>query len=278
MQNFAFLGEQVVIDSEAVECFEMAVDDGRCHQFGHSRSFALALFDFLESVCAELETRFIFCEKLRDARVEIPADVIESGRESEDANVINGFLFEMQKPENYIRDLDAGVVDVILNLDVPACVAEETDEGVAQHRVAQVADMRRFVRVDGGVLDDRLGCVGTGGRGFLLGLHKRASKKFCAVEEKIQISGASYFDSGDARNWLQRIRNFLCQRARRLLQALGEFEADRRGGFAHCQFRGPLGGDGHVRLVTLVDMVSQRFPDPVFDNFVHKPPTGALMR
>jgi hypothetical protein len=141
-----------------------------------------------------------------------------------------------------------------------------------------VADVRGFVRVDCGVLDDRLGGIGTGGSGLLRGLHERASEKICAVEEKIQISGASHFDSGDAWNGLQRIRNFLCQRARRLLQALGQFEADRRGGFAHCQLRRPLGGDGYVGLVTLVDMVAQRFADPIFDNFVHKPPTGALTR
>ena len=143
----------------------------------------------------------------------------------------------MQKSENYVSDLDAGVVDVVLNFDVPAGVAEEAHEGVAQHGVAQVADVRGFVRIDCGVLDDRLGSIGAGGRGFLLGLHERACEKFCAVEEKIQITGASHFDSGDAWNRLQRIRNFLCERARRLLQALGEFEADRRGGFAHGQLR-----------------------------------------
>ena len=161
----------------------------------------------------------------------------------------------MQKSENYIRHLNASVVDVVLNFDVPSGVAEEAHEGVAQDGVAQVADVRGLVRVDGGVLNNRLGRIGTGGHGFLRGLHERP-KKFCAVEEEIQVSGARHLDSSDAWNRLQRIRNFLRQCARRLLQTLSEFEADRRGGFAHGQFRGPFGGDGHVRLVTLVDVVS----------------------
>ena len=215
----------------------------------------MAFFDFFQRACAEFEARFIFREKLRDAGVEIPADVVEPGCESEGANVVNGFLLEVQKPENYVGDLNAGVVDVILNFDVPARVAQQADEGVAQHGVAQVADVRRFVRVDCGVLNDCLGRIGTGGRGALLGLDERACEKFCAVEEKIQVSGACHFDPSDAWNWLQRIRNFLCQRARCLLQALGEFEANRRGCFAHCQLRRPLGGDRHVSLVTLVDVV-----------------------
>src|ERR1700739_4891277 len=120
----------------------------------------------------------------------------------------------MQKAENYVRDLDAGVVDVVLNLDVPAGVAEEGHESVAQHRVAQVADVRGFVRVDGGVLDDRLGRIGTGRHGVLRGLPELAYEKFCTVEEKVQVSGACHLDSSDARNRLQRIRNFLSQLAR----------------------------------------------------------------
>ncbi len=95
---------------------------------------------------AEFETRFIFREKLRDAGVEIPADVVESRRESQGAHVINGFLFEVKKSENYVGDLDARVVDVVLNFDVAAGVAEDADEGVAQDGVAQVADVRGFIR------------------------------------------------------------------------------------------------------------------------------------
>ncbi len=67
---------------------QMAVDDGCGDQFGHSRSFAVALFDFLQGVRAEFEARFVFREKLRDASVEIPAEVVESRRGSEGAHVV----------------------------------------------------------------------------------------------------------------------------------------------------------------------------------------------
>src|SRR6201993_4187882 len=109
----------------------MAVHDGCGYQLGHSRGFSLALLDFFEGAGAELEARFIFCEKLGDARVEIPANVIELRRESEGPHVVNRFFFEMQKPENYVRDLHACVVDVVLNFDAKAGVAEEAYEGVA---------------------------------------------------------------------------------------------------------------------------------------------------
>ena len=119
----------------------------------------------------------------------------------------------MQKPENYVRNLDACVVDVVLNLDVPAGVAEEAQEFVAQHRVRRwpmCAALFGLMLVCSAIT---LGRIGAGGRGFLRGLPERAHEIFCTVEEKIQVTGARHLDSSDAWNRLpQRIRNFLCER------------------------------------------------------------------
>ncbi len=80
MQDFAFLREQVVIDAEAVEGAQVAVHDGGGDHFAHFRGVAMALFDFFQGLVAEFEARFVFGEPLRDAGVEVPADVVEFGR------------------------------------------------------------------------------------------------------------------------------------------------------------------------------------------------------
>ena len=68
-------------------------------------------------------------------------------------------VFELAKSDDDVGDLDAGVVDVVLHLDGNAAEALHAYERVAQRGIAKVADVRRLVRVDGGVLDDRLSAV-----------------------------------------------------------------------------------------------------------------------
>ena len=65
-------------------------------------------------------------------------------------------VLELAKADRDVRDLDAGVVDVVLDLDLAAEEAQQPSEGVAERGVAQVADVRRLVRIDGRVFDDRL--------------------------------------------------------------------------------------------------------------------------
>jgi hypothetical protein len=93
---------------------------------------------------------------LRRARVEIPADVIEARRGDQRGHVGGRFLFEKMKPGHHVGNLHAGVVDVVLHFHAIARGAQHADEGVAQHRVAQMADVRGFVGIDVGVLDDVL--------------------------------------------------------------------------------------------------------------------------
>src|SRR5260370_9622008 len=53
---------------------------------------------------------------------------------------------------HHIGDLDAGVVDIILHLDTLAERSQHADERIAQRRVPKVADMRRLIRIDVGML------------------------------------------------------------------------------------------------------------------------------
>ncbi len=89
----------------------------------------------------------------------------------------------MEEAEDYVGDLHAGVVDVILDFDQAAGVTQEAREGVAQDRVANVADVRGFVWIDAGVLDDGFGCVRGGGGGFVSCFFQCIAKKLGAVEK-----------------------------------------------------------------------------------------------
>ena len=62
----------------------------------------------------------------------------------------------MLETHHHVGHLHAGVVDVVLHFDVAAGGAQHADEGVAQDGVAQVPDVRGFVGIDVGVLDDDL--------------------------------------------------------------------------------------------------------------------------
>ncbi len=72
---------------------------------------------------------------------------------------------QVHEAHHHVGELHAGVVDVVLHLDRLAQGAQGPRQHVAQHGVAQVADVRRLVGVDVGVLDDDLATAGLSGSG-----------------------------------------------------------------------------------------------------------------
>ena len=72
------------------------------------------------------------------------------------ADVVEALALELAESDDDVGDLDAGVVDVVLHFDRHAAEPLHAHERVAERRIPQVADVRRLVRVDGGVLDDGL--------------------------------------------------------------------------------------------------------------------------
>ena len=62
----------------------------------------------------------------------------------------------MQKRHHDVGHLHAGIVDVILHFHRAAGGAQHAHERIAQNGVAQVSDVRGFVGIDVGVLDDDL--------------------------------------------------------------------------------------------------------------------------
>ncbi len=239
---------------------------------------AMALFDFFQSLIAEFEARFVFREPLRDAGVKVPAEIVKFRRGGERFYFGERFFFEVEEAEDYVSDLHASIVDVILDFDAAARVAQQPREGVTQDRVADVSNVRGFVRIDAGVLDDGLGGVRDGRGGFVSGFFACGAKKVGAVEKEIQVASAGHFDARDSLDRLQRVGDLLRQRAGRLPHLLGEFEAQRGGCFAHGELRRALEDDGNVHFVALVNVVLQRFADTIFDGLIHEHPLAQRVR
>ena len=137
------------------------------------------------------------------------------------------------KPTHHVGDLDAGVVDVVLHFDAAAGAAQHAHEGVAEHGVAQVADVRGLVGIDVGVLDDAFRRAGVRHRRPDGGAGDRVGEVGGAVEEEIDVAGAGDFDAGHAGDRGKLGGDFLGDLARRAAQALGELKGDGRRQLAH---------------------------------------------
>ena len=141
------------------------------------------------SVAARMSRRVLVAVvPLGDARVEVPAVVVEARVAGERLDLGARLVLQFAEAHDDVGHLDAGVVDVVLHFDGRAAVAEHAHEGVAERGVPQVADVRRLVRVDGRVLDDGL----AGGVGVEPGSGTSSSqpgeREGAAVEKEVQVA------------------------------------------------------------------------------------------
>jgi len=104
----------------------------------------------------------------------------------------------MDEANDDIGDLDAGVVDVVLDADLPARLevigAEEALEGVAENAVAEVADVRGFVGVDAGVLDEAEARAAE----VAVAIGGDVEDGGGAAEAEVEVAGAGEIDGGEA--------------------------------------------------------------------------------
>ena len=156
-EHVALVRNQVVPDPQTSHRIEVTVDDAARHvarQCG--RGVATVLYGVKRLGLQGPAFRVLGVE-LSHPGVEVPAVVVEAPLDQFDLR--QRLLLEVQKADDDVGDLDAGVVDVVLDLDLAAPAAQHAHVGVAQHGVAQVPDVRGLVRVDAGVLDDDAGPV-----------------------------------------------------------------------------------------------------------------------
>ena len=67
--------------------------------------------------------------------------------------MLQSHLLDLRESNDNVRDLNPGVVNIILNFDLFAGGVKNAHKGVAQHRVPNVTNVRGLVRVDAGVLN-----------------------------------------------------------------------------------------------------------------------------
>ena len=151
----------------------------------------------------------------------------------------------MQKARHDVGDLDARVVEIVLDLDGMAQPAQHADEDVSENRVAQVTDVGRLVGIDVGVLDDDLSRARRGRRDS----GKQGADEGPAVEEEIEVAPALDLrlahagGEGHGRGELGR------DRARRFPERFREVERDGAGEISHRDPGRPLEHDALGRDV-----------------------------
>ena len=134
----------------------------------------------------------------------------------------------MEKSHDDIGNLDAGIVDVVLNLDLVSREAENANESIADGGVPKVTDVGRLVRIDVGVLDDHLPAGGFERRqpaGPQRG--RRRSQDESPVEVEVDEAGTRDFHFVDAVDF-ERACQFAGNCPRGFSERLGQSKAERR--------------------------------------------------
>ena len=140
----------------------------------------------------------------------------------------------MEEPDDDVGDLDAGVVDVVLHVDLVAGGAQEADKRVAENGVAQMADVRGLVGIDAGVLNEHVAPVGQH-FGWVLGSRTTIFARGSAIETRVDVPCAGDFEAGEAFDGAERGDDLLRDDFGRLAQGARELQGDGRGDFAEAQ-------------------------------------------
>ena len=236
VQDVALARQQVVAHADAFHRREMALHDCHRDQGRHFRGFVAVFFDLLQCFRSKGMLRIFGFIKGADPRVQIPAVVVELEGLVGDKlpHVGEGFFFEVPKSHDDIGNLNAGVVDVVLNFHMPAARLENADERVADCGVAEMPDVCRLVGIDVRVLDNDFPAV------LRNNAQPPARHQFVegiphddgAIEKEVDIARSGQLDLVDSGNVSHRPNQFFCDGARSLFQLLREFKADRRREFA----------------------------------------------
>src|SRR2546423_6219866 len=256
VKDFGLARQKVVCDAETAHRVQMTVDDSRRDIVGKLCGRVRALFERVQRLDSQLQTLRVFLRvgiaaavEQTDARVQVPAVVVERvlvrERCVEAAHVFERHAFEMDEADDNVCDLDAWVVNVVVNFRKLAARAEYSDERVADDGVAKVSDVRGLVRIDARVLDHALRADAR--RGAFDGLRRlrvrqRGEQKRAVVED-VEVARARDLDARDLRDRYEFLPQLFgdCARvpslARRLLDALRQLEGDGEGEVAELRAR-----------------------------------------
>ena len=154
--DVAFFRQEVVFDVQPQQRLNVPLHDSPGDESREFRRVSFSTLDAMQRVEAPLlrlrMLRVIGCHP----GVKIPAEVIKANLRIVDPllDLCHAFLLQVLEGHDDIGDLHARVIDVVLRLHVMSQPLQAADQSVAEDRVANVADVGRFVRIDVGVLDD----------------------------------------------------------------------------------------------------------------------------
>ena len=257
MEDGAFAGQDVVGDAQPGHGRQVGPDDAARDVPGQTVLRVPAVLDGLHDGRLPGLGLRMGREVGGNPGVEVPAVVIELAGQT--LEVLDRQAFELHDAEDDVDDLDARVVDVVLDLDALALVAEASGQGVAEAGVAKMADVGRLVRVDVGVLDDDLALIGTEVRppGQAHGLGQDRGP----VQPEVEKTSAGDLGLDDALDRRQQGSGLQGDGPRRLPERLGQSEREGQGQVAHLR----IGRRGHLELPEIGIHGPQPFRDGVFE-------------
>ena len=181
---------------------------------------------------------------LRDARIKVPTVIVnalaarlEIGQQLADSGEI--VTFKVSEADDHVGDLDPGVVDVVLHVHMLPGSTQQAHKGVAEDCVAQMADVRGLIRVDAGVLYQRMEMA------LLLGeiVERDLLRGGLAVELAIDVSRAGDFKGCEAGQRQQFPNQFRGNHTGRSFETAGQLEGHGQRVLAHLQIGRLLDGD-----------------------------------
>src|SRR6185369_14323397 len=136
-------------------------------------------------------------------------------------NFGTSYLLNREKADYYIRYLNSGVIDVILDVNFPAAEAQQSYERIAQDGIAKMSDVRGLVGVNTRVLDEDL-AAGSGRARVFVG--SKRSRDRGTVDSCVDVARTGYVEPIKTRNLADSRDHLLGNFPRGLAEFLCQFE------------------------------------------------------
>ncbi len=162
-----------------------------------------------------------------------------------------------------VGHLDAGVVNVVLDINGVPRSAQQADKSIAEDGVAEMADVRSLVGVDAGVLDQDLSAYGgsafagvIGGREC--GAEGKGARGIVALEAGVHVSGAGNFKLLEALGQRHFGDDFFGNLAGRLTKLFRQLKGEWQGELTHLDFGRLVDHDvGQINVVLLTEELAK---------------------
>ena len=155
----------------------------------HPRGLALARLDGVQGLGLQLLVRGVLRRRSRRPARRGPSSSSRSGPR-DGRHLRQRLPLQVLEAHHHVRHLHARVVDVVLDAHLVPAVPQHAHEGVAEDRVAQVADVGGLVGIDARVLDDRAAGYARGGRPRPRRCVVDLAGQGAAVEEEVHVAAA----------------------------------------------------------------------------------------